>query len=134
MVQQPYQLQPVLHRLPIVEQRATSSTATGLAAASYSVTVTDAGACTAIASATVTQPALLTGTCKRQQCFLQRRESGSARCQPAAALLLTVTPGPAALPQPPAGGLAAGSYTVTVTDSHSCTTNLFLYCHAAFQP
>lgn len=106
---------------------------TGLAAGTYSVTVTDANGCTATLSATITQPAALTLS----------TTSTNPTCPPGAsppvnsdgAINLTVNGGtgpftyawttvggaglnPTAEDQT---GLTAGTYNVTVTDARGCT-------------
>jgi hypothetical protein len=101
----------------------TSQTATGLTAGSYTVTVTDAVNCSSIQIVTITQPSVLTSTgstLSDVSCF--SGNNGSA----------TVNPGGGTAPYvylwSPSGGnaitannLSAGTYTVTVTDSHGCT-------------
>ncbi|MBK8556398.1 MAG: SprB repeat-containing protein [Lewinellaceae bacterium] len=93
----------------------------GLVAGTYTVTVTDANACSAITSATVQQPSdiLLTKTVTNVVCY--GGQNGM--------IDLTVSGGSPGytyvwsngyLSQDPIG-LVAGTYTVTVTDSHGCT-------------
>lgn len=102
----------------------TGSTAIGLGAGTYTVTVTDANGCTATATATVTQPATLTATMGAPV---------NATCNGGANGSATVTPaggtGPYTYVWAPNGGtgatgtaLAAGSYTVTITDVNGCQT------------
>lgn len=111
------------------------ATAQGLAAGTYTVTVTSAMGCSATASVTITQP--LTGitasvvTTPANGCA----NNGSA----------TVTP---ANGQPPytyswwptggnaatATGLSAGAYMVTITDAFQCVLNYFLNVPSASGP
>jgi gliding motility-associated-like protein len=99
-----------------------SNTITNLAIGSYTVTVTDLNGCTATASVTITQPTLLTTSMTpptNVACFAA--SNGSA----------TVIPNGGTSPynytwsngshNGTATGLASGTYTVTVTDSHGCT-------------
>ncbi|MBK8556401.1 MAG: SprB repeat-containing protein [Lewinellaceae bacterium] len=99
----------------------TAQDPSGLTAGTYTVTVTDANSCTATASATVAQPTdiILTKVVTDANCY------GSAD----GSINLSVsggTPGYTYLwsngfaGQDP-NGLVAGTYTVTVTDSHGCT-------------
>ncbi len=93
----------------------------GLAAGTYSVTVTDANGCTDQASFTITQPTELvaTGTTVNVNCFGD--ETGS--------IDLSVSGGTAPYTYlysdgstgQDLSGLAAGTYTVTVTDANGCT-------------
>ena len=100
----------------------TNSTATGLAAASYTVTVTDANGCTQTAGVTVTQPNAVNVTiAANSNVSCNGGSNGSA----------TVTAGGGTAPYTyqwtPTGqtnasatGLSAGTYTATVTDNNGC--------------
>ena len=102
---------------------ATTATVTGLAGGVYTVTVSDATLCTAIASVTITEPSALAtnATASNESC--QSCSDGSA----------TATPTGGTSPYTYAwsnGGttqtinfLAPGTYTVTVTDANGCTQN-----------
>jgi hypothetical protein len=101
----------------------TAATATGLAAGSYTVTVTDANSCTATRNFTITQPtAISTATGSQTNVACNGGTNGSASVTPSGG-----TPGYTYFWSPSGGtaatatGLAAGSYTVTVTDANSCT-------------
>src|ERR1019366_5106277 len=100
----------------------TTQNRTSLAAGTYSVTVTDNNLCTVTASATITQPiAALTAvaTPTNVSCF-----GGNT-----GAINLTITGGTTAYTYNWIGGittqnrtsLAAGTYSVTVTDNNLCT-------------
>ncbi|WP_276134909.1 T9SS type B sorting domain-containing protein [Polluticoccus soli] len=100
----------------------TTSAVTGLAAGTYTVTVTDANNCTITASTTITQPAVLTATTSKTDVSCNGGSNGTA----------TVTAGGGTAPYTyswnttpaqttaTATGLAAGTYTVTVTDNQGC--------------
>jgi len=115
----------------------TTAGITGLVAGTYTVTATDANACTATSSITITQPSAPLSASTTQvniDCF------GAAT----GTISLTVTGGTACIPLegPPTpyynyswtgpggftssledlSGLIAGTYTVTVTDCNQCTT------------
>ncbi|WP_281322507.1 MBG domain-containing protein [Flavobacterium aestivum] len=101
----------------------TAATATGLAAGSYTVTVTDANGCTATQNYTITQPtAISTATGSQTNVSCNGGTNGVASVSPSGG-----TPGytyswsPSGGTAATATGLAAGSYTVTVTDANSCT-------------
>ncbi|WP_367183622.1 hypothetical protein [Lentimicrobium sp.] len=91
-------------------------TQTGLAAGSYTFTVTDANSCTTTVDVTITQPAAaLTATLTSQTNVL---------CYGEATGSVVITPAGGVSPYiitPAQTGLAAGSYTFTVTDANSCT-------------
>jgi uncharacterized repeat protein (TIGR03803 family) len=101
----------------------TNATATGLSAGTYTVTVTDKNGCTTTASATITQPPLLTVTTTINL---------NVTCNGGNNGKITASPGGGTTPYTylwmPGGetnvtatGLSVGTYTVTVTDINGCT-------------
>ena len=103
----------------------TAATASGLAAGTYTVTVTDANGCTTTATANITQPAAaLTASITAQTnvlCF--GNATGSATVTAANGTSgYTYSWAPSGETTATASGLAAGSYVVTVTDANGCTT------------
>jgi gliding motility-associated-like protein len=101
----------------------TGATATGLTAASYTVTVTDANGCTTTASTTITQPPALTATTTTTAVLCFGGNTGAAAVTAAGGVA------PYSYAWAPSGGnsanatsLTAGSYTVTITDANGCTT------------
>ena len=101
----------------------TSSTATGLTAGNYTVTITDVNTCTATANVTVSNTGGVTASATSASVTCHAGTNGSS----------TVTPtggtGPYTYTWSPSGGnsiiatnLTAGNYTVSVSDAHSCTT------------
>ena len=116
-------------------QSTTSEDLTNVAAGVYSVTVTDRGGCSTVGSTSVGQPNALSLTATITPVACTGRSTG--------AVDLTVTGGTAPYSYVwtgPAGsastvgiastedltGVAAGSYTVVVTDKNGCVTNLAL--------
>lgn len=105
-----------------------NSTANGLPAGTYTVTVTDAAGCTITSTITITQPPQLTIPIFSQTnvtCF--GANNGTASVTPSGG-----TPGYTYFWAPSGGsasaavGLAPGSYTVTVTDANGCqATHIF---------
>ena len=104
---------------------ATTQDLGGLVSGTYSVTVTDANACTANASVTVGEPAQLQVTAVTTPVSTSGGSDGAVN--------LTVSGGtsPYSYAWSPGGaltqdldGLVAGSYTVTVTDANGCTATL----------
>jgi len=100
----------------------TTATATGLAAGTYIVTVTDANLCIKTASVTITQPVALTIGTTQVNVLCNGSSTGTATATPAGGV------GPYTyswntLPvqtTATATGLAAGTYIVTVTDANLC--------------
>ena len=98
----------------------TTATITGLAAGIYNVTVTDANGCSDDCSVLVTEPADLTATCSSTNGDCNNNNEGSA----------SVTAGGGTAPYSYSwsngettasiSGLAAGTYTATVTDANGC--------------
>ncbi len=101
----------------------TGTTATGLAAGSYNVTVTDANNCTTTASVLITEPPQLTATATATAVLCNGGSTGSASVTASGG-----TPGytynwtPSGGTGSTATGLAANSYTCTITDANGCTT------------
>lgn len=101
----------------------TNSTTTGLIAGSISVTVTDANGCSLSGNATVAQPAALGLTVNHLDATCFGQSNGFAS--------FTATGGtPSYTPSwsisssnDTISGLAAGAYSVTVTDAHGCTVS-----------
>ena len=100
----------------------TSEDRTGLAAGVYTLTVTDANACTNINTYTITEPSLLTASNTVSNASCNSSANGSIN--------LTAGGGTGVLSYNWGGGitsedrtgLVAGVYTVTVTDANNCTT------------
>ena len=100
----------------------TSAAETGLAAGTYTVTITDANGCTTSANATVTEPTALTATITSQtNVDCNGNSTGSATVTASGGTTaynyLWSSGGTAAAES----NLAAGTYTVTVTDANGCT-------------
>ncbi len=101
----------------------TADTATGLAAGTYTVTVTDTNNCTATQSFTITEPNALTVTIAPTNVSCNSGTNGSATATVTGGTgLYTYSWAPTGGNAATASGLAAGTYTVTVTDANNCTT------------
>jgi len=103
---------------------ATTQDRSGLAAGTYTVTVTDANACTKSLSATITEPTIIALSTTQVNVLCNGNSTGS--------IDLTVSGGTGAYTYSWTGGattqdrsgLAAGTYTVTVTDANACTKTI----------
>jgi len=100
----------------------TAATASGLTAGTYTVTISDANLCQTTQSFTLTEPAALVATPSQTNVSCNGGSNGSATVSVtggtgAYTYIWSPTGGTAAT----ATGLAAGTYTVTVTDANSCT-------------
>ena len=102
----------------------TAATATGLMAGTYTVTVTDANACSTTQSFTITQPSALVVTPVSQtNIACNGAATGSATVAVAGGTgTYTYSWAPSGGTAATATGLAAGTYTVTVTDANACST------------
>ncbi len=101
-----------------------TNTATGLAAGSYSVTISDPSGCTVVQTATLTQPQVLncTATVTNPTCFGGDNGSITTSASGGIAPYTYTWSGPGG----PYGnvstisGLSGGTYTVTVSDANGC--------------
>ncbi|MBF4473839.1 SprB repeat-containing protein, partial [Flavobacterium sp. HJJ] len=99
----------------------TAATATGLAAGTYTCTITDANNCQITKNFTITQPTAITATTSQTNVACNGATNGSASVTAAGGAggytySWTPTGGTAAT----ATGLAAGTYTCTITDANNC--------------
>lgn len=101
----------------------TAATATGLAAGTYTCTITDANGCTKTQSATITQPTAITSSVVSQTNVSCNSGSDGAATIAASG----GTPGYTYSWSPSGGtaatitGRTAGTYTCTITDANGCT-------------
>jgi gliding motility-associated-like protein len=101
-----------------------SATATGLTAGTYTCTISDALGCTTTATASVTQPAVITSTNSSTPVDCNGGSNGTATISPAGGNgNYSYTWLPAGGNSSTAVGLTAGSYTCTITDAAGCTAN-----------
>ncbi|MEO8235637.1 MAG: SprB repeat-containing protein, partial [Flavobacterium sp.] len=102
----------------------TAATATGLAAGSYTVTVTDNIACTATRNYTITQPPVLNGTTVVTNVACFGGTNGAINLTPSGGAPGYTFNWGGGITTEDRTGLAAGSYSVTITDSNSCTRTI----------
>ncbi|MFA6956787.1 MAG: hypothetical protein WC538_13040 [Thermoanaerobaculia bacterium] len=101
----------------------TAATASGLAAGTYTVTVTDANSCTATQTFAVTEPSAITSIQSQTNVSCNGTSTGSATVTPSGGTApYTYSWSPSGGSAATASSLAAGSYTVTVTDSTGCAS------------
>src|SRR5690606_26061728 len=100
----------------------TAATATGLAAGTYTVTVTDANGCTDTQSFTITQSAALTAALTTTNVSCPGAADGTASAAVTGGTgAYTYSWAPSGGTAATATGLTAGIYAVTVTDANGCT-------------
>lgn len=98
-----------------------AASATNLAQGVYTVTVTDNGGCTAIHTLTITQPTQITGTITPQDATCGN-SNGTASITPTGGTGPYTYAWSNSQTTQQITGLAAGSYSVIVTDANGCTT------------
>lgn len=100
----------------------TTASISGLAAGTYTLTVTDANGCTATQSATITEPALLEATTLQNHVSCNGGNNGAATVNPTGGVqpyTYSWNTTPVQTTQT-ATGLVAGTYTSTITDTNGC--------------
>lgn len=99
----------------------TTSTATGLTAGVYSVTVTDAAGCSGTQTISITQPAPLTTTISSLPAACGGNNGSATVAVTGGSGIFTYLWNPSAAATATATGLPAGNYSVSVTDANGCT-------------
>ncbi|WP_125723486.1 T9SS type A sorting domain-containing protein [Flavobacterium ustbae] len=101
----------------------TSATATGLSAGTYTVTVTDENSCSVVNTITITEPDTLSLNVIATEVSCYNGNNGYATVSAAGGTgTYTYSWAPSGGTAATATDLAAGTYTVTVTDANSCST------------
>ncbi len=100
----------------------TTATATGLVAGTYTVTVTDNNGCNKTASVTITQPTALLVATSKTDVLCNGNTTGAATATPSGGTGAYTYLWSTGETSASVSGLAAGAYTVTVTDDNLCQT------------
>ena len=100
---------------------ATTQSISGLSAGTYTVTITDAVNCTAIASYTVTEPPVMDVTCSSTDVTTNGGSDGTASVTASGGTPPYTYLWNTGATTSSISGLTAGTYTVTVTDAKGCT-------------
>ena len=102
----------------------TSNTKTGLAAGTYTCTITDANACTTTEIFVITQPAILAATASSTNVSCNSGSNATATVSVSGGTSgYTYSWTPSGGTGATASGLVAGSYTCNVTDANGCNTS-----------
>lgn len=100
----------------------TAATETGLAIGSYTVTITDANACTGTQTVSITQPTVLAATSMQTNVSCNGGSNGDAMVMVSGGTpSYTYLWAPSGGTNATASGLTQGTYTVTTTDANGCT-------------
>ncbi len=113
----------------------TAATASGLAAGSYTCTISDANSCSITKIFSITQPAFaLSATTTQVNVLCNGASTGSASVATSGGTsTYTYIWAPSGGTASTASGLAAGSYTCTISDANSCSiTKIFSITQPAF--
>ena len=102
----------------------TAATASGLAAGTYTVTVTDANMCMTTQTVSITEPAALVASiASKTNVACNGASNGAATATVTGGTpVYTYSWAPSGGTAATASGLAAGTYTVTITDANMCMT------------
>ncbi|HNT80480.1 MAG TPA: T9SS type A sorting domain-containing protein, partial [Bacteroidia bacterium] len=99
---------------------ATTATASGLSAGTYTVSVTDANGCTATCDVTITEPTVLTVTCSSTNVLCNGNNDGTASVVAAGGTAPYAYAWSNGSTDASISNLAPGSYTVVITDGNGC--------------
>jgi streptogramin lyase len=99
----------------------TTATISNLAAGTYSVTISESASCTAVASYTVTEPAILDITCDKTDVTTNGGADGTATVNATGGTSPYTYLWNSGETTATISGKTSGTYTVTVTDANGCT-------------
>jgi YVTN family beta-propeller protein len=99
----------------------TTASISNLAAGTYTVTITEIASCTAVASYTVTEPALLSLTCNKTDVTTNGGTDGTATVSATGGTSPYTYLWNSGETTASISGKTSGTYTVTVTDANGCT-------------
>jgi uncharacterized repeat protein (TIGR01451 family) len=99
----------------------TTATISNLAAGTYSVTISESASCTAVASYTVTEPAILDITCDKTDVTTNGGSDGTATVSATGGTSPYTYLWNSGETTATISGKTSGTYTVTVTDANGCT-------------
>jgi len=99
-----------------------SSSVSGLAQGTYYAVVTDANQCTQTATVVITQPSALTASITSTNATCGNTDGTATASPNGGTAVYTYLWNPSSSASATANALAAGLYSVTITDAHGCTT------------